>query len=145
MQQSGFSESPKGLPFYIFRHCEIFQNDLFFVSKFGLLSEPTRSFRFSFLKNHFFDTLRLFSNLFLSKPPRLLLEMKCLVSIEDSSGFLALCDILRNVFILFPVRKKWFPSLIEHEKHPLCVSKLFSELFIKTSWAYFENFALFEP
>ena len=35
---------------------------------------------------------------------------------------------------MFPVGEKWFPSLIEHKTHPLGVSKLFSELFINTSW-----------
>ena len=43
-------------------------------------------------------------------------------------------------FFCFPLGKKWFPILIEHERHPLCVSKLFSELVINTSWAYFKNF-----
>ena len=38
----------------------------------------------------------------------------------------------------FPVGGKWFPSLIEHERHPLGVSKLFSELFIKPSWHILE-------
>ena len=34
-----------------------------------------------------------------------------------------------------------FPSLIEHERHPLGVWELFSDLFINTSWACFKNFA----
>ena len=38
-----------------------------------------------------------------------------------------------------------FPSLIEHGRNPLGVSKLFSELFISKCWECFKNFALFEP
>ena len=38
------------------------------------------------------------------------------------------------IFFRFQFGKKWFPSLIEHEMHPFGVSKLFFELFIKTSW-----------
>ena len=62
--------------------------------------------------------------------------------------FSALCDIFRKkknfkkVFFLFPVGEKWYPSLIENKRHLLGVSKLFSELFINTSWACFKNFAL---
>ena len=37
----------------------------------------------------------------------------------------------KKMFV-FQIGEKKFPSLIEHEKHPLGVSKLFSELFIKT-------------
>ena len=48
-------------------------------------------------------------------------------------------------FILFPVGKQWFSSHIEHERHTLGVSKVFSKLFMNTSWAYLENFALLEP
>ena len=48
-------------------------------------------------------------------------------------------------FFLFPVGEKWFPILIEHERHPLGVSKLFSEFSKNTSCACFKNFALFEP
>ena len=35
---------------------------------------------------------------------------------------------------LFQLGEKWFPSFIEHERRLLGVSKLFSELFMKTSW-----------
>ena len=44
-------------------------------------------------------------------------------------------------FFLFSVEEKWFPIFIGHEKHTLGVSKLFSELFINTSWACFKNCA----
>ena len=37
-------------------------------------------------------------------------------------------------FFCFQLEEKWFPSLIEHEGHPLDVSKLFSEIFIQTFW-----------
>ena len=47
-------------------------------------------------------------------------------------------------FVNFWTGEKWFSSLIEHERHPLGVSKLFFGLFINTLWAYFKNFALFE-
>ena len=40
----------------------------------------------------------------------------------------------------FLLGKKLFPIFNEHERHPLGVSKLFSELFIITSWAYFKNY-----
>ena len=55
------------------------------------------------------------------------------------------CDIFERKNLFFPVGEKWFQSLIKHERHPLGVSKLFSELFINKSWACFENFALFKP
>ena len=38
-------------------------------------------------------------------------------------------------------REKWFSSHIEHERHTLGVSKVFSKLFMNTSWEYLENWA----
>ena len=64
--------------------------------------------------------------------------------------FSALCDLFRKKknevffkksFFLFPVGEKWFLSLIEHERHPLGIPKLFSELFVNASWACCKNFA----
>ena len=45
-----------------------------------------------------------------------------------------------KIFFCSQLGRKWFPSLIEHEMHPLGVSKLFFELFINTSWACFWMF-----
>ena len=42
-------------------------------------------------------------------------------------------------------REKLFSSHIEHERDTLSVSKVFSKLFMNTSWTYLENSALFEP
>ena len=51
----------------------------------------------------------------------------------------------KKKFFLFPVGEKWCPSLIEHGRHPLGVSELFSELFVDKCWECFKTFALFEP
>ena len=71
--------------------------------------------------------------------------------------FSALCDVFevffrnnskkfKKISIFFvSSREKWFSSHIEHERHTLGVSKVFSKLFMNTSWAYLEKFALFEP
>ena len=77
LQQTGLSKSPKG-PFYNFRHCEIFQKR-FFVLMFSFFSGPARYIRF--FKTVVFS-MRLCSNLFLSKPPRLLLETKPFASLR---------------------------------------------------------------
>ena len=45
--------------------------------------------------------------------------------------------IFKNFFV--SSREKWFSSHIEHERHTLGVSKVFSKLFMNTSWAYLEN------
>ena len=47
--------------------------------------------------------------------------------------------IFKNFFV--SSREKWFSSHIEHERHTLGVSKVFSKLFMNTSWAYLENWA----
>ena len=62
LKQIGFSKSP----FHNFRLCEIFQN-YFFVLKLGFLNGPAQYIRTLFFKAGVFS-LRLFSNLFLSKP-----------------------------------------------------------------------------
>ena len=46
----------------------------------------------------------------------------------------------KNMSFCSQLGKKWFPSLIEHERHPLGVSKLFSELFTNSFWACLKNF-----
>ena len=68
--------------------------------------------------------------------------------------FSALCDVFEVFFKKFfqkkifkkffknffvSSREKWFSSHIEHERHTLGVSKVFSKLFMNTSWAYLEN------
>ena len=52
-------------------------------------------------------------------------------------------NIFKKIFKNFFVssREKWFSSHIEHERHTLGVSKVFSKLFMNTSWAYLENWA----
>ena len=50
-----------------------------------------------------------------------------------------------NFFCFQSSREKWFSSHIEHARHTLGVSKVFSKLFMNTSWAYLENSELFEP
>ena len=47
--------------------------------------------------------------------------------------------IFKNFFV--SSREKWFSNHIEHERHTLGVSKVFSKLFMNTSWAYLENWA----
>ena len=76
--------------------------------------------------------------------------------------FSALCDVFevfskkifqkkffqkkfQNFFCFQSSREKWFSSHIEHARHTLGVSKVFSKLFMNTSWAYLENSELFEP
>ena len=53
--------------------------------------------------------------------------------IFQNIGFLT-CDISEKKIFCFQLGEKWFPSLIGHDTQSLGVSKLFSELFVKTSW-----------
>ena len=110
-----------------------------FRLKLGFLKHALSDF--CFLKTGVFS-MRLFSNMFSSKPPpsQILLETKRFASIKDSSGFSGLCDLqetfIKNFFrkfrknfflnflfferfsvenmgfLLFPVREKWFSSLM---------------------------------
>ena len=97
----------------------------------------------SFLKPPFFGTMQLFFQF----------EAPSTFSRNEHRGLLrvsALCDIFRRkkseyLKKVFCFQRKWFLRLIEHERHPLGDWKLFSDLFINTSWAYFKNLALFEP
>ena len=50
----------------------------------------------------------------------------------------------QNFFCFQSSREKWFSSHIEHERHTLGVSKVFSKLFMNTSWAYLENCAFWD-
>ena len=60
--------------------------------------------------------MRLFSHLFLTKPPRLLLETKRFANKEDSLGFSALYDIFQKKNIEnFFFKKCLFPLIGPHQ------------------------------
>ena len=72
--------------FTVFRFVKFFRKRKFFRLKIEVFSGSVRYIRILCFEEFFF------SNLFLSKPPLILLETKCFASIEDSFGFSALCD-----------------------------------------------------
>ena len=94
-----------------------------------------------FFEPSFFGIMRLLSNLFLSKSPRLLLETKRLASIENLLGFSVLCDIFRKRNFV----SSWEKMVSESYRalKVWVVRNCF--LSFSSSWAYFENFAHFEP
>ena len=111
----------------------------------------------------FFGTVRIFFRKFLvfqKSPPSDFLIFCNKKYVNESQRvppfhFSALCDVFevffkkiffqkkffKKIFKNFFVssREKWFSSHIEHERHTLGVSKVFSKLFMNTSWAYLEN------
>ena len=107
----------------------------------------------------FFGTVRIFFRKFLmsqKSPPSDFLIFCNRKYVNESQRvppfhFSALGDVFEVFFekifkILFvSSREKLFSSHIEHERHTLGVSKVFSKLFMNTSWACLENSALFEP
>ena len=134
-KRTGFSKSTKSVLLHFSAFYD-FSKLLFFVLKFSFRSELARYIQilFFFLRPSFFRHYTTFLQFFIDAPSTFT-ERKRFARIEDSLGFSALCDIFRKKIRIFlsPVGKKRFPSLIEHERNPLGVSKLFSELFIKTS------------
>ena len=143
LQQTGFSKS-QNPPFTILGIVRFFKMILFRCNFFSVNQHSYPNL--FFFKPSFFGTKRLFSNLFLSKLPRLLQKTKRFASIKDCLGFSTLCDIFRKKQFELFFQEKFFlvGEKLVSESYLLGVSKLFSEVFIKTSWAYFKNFALFE-
>ena len=122
LQQTGFSNS-KGFPLTIFGIVRIYKMNIF-VLKIGFLSGPARYIRIVFLRPAFF--LYDFSLIcFYRSPPQFLLETKRFASIEDSLGFLALCDLpktfIKQFFeILFFRNFSYFGRSVEQNGFFLC-------------------------
>ena len=108
-------KKPKGFPFYNLRHCKIFENDYFFVSKFGSLRIPARYIRI-FQDRRFFWRYATCS------------QFDFIEALSIFTRNETCCEhrgLLHNAtfsdFLLFSVGEKWLQSLIEHERHPLAL------------------------
>ena len=84
-------------PFYNFRHCEIFPTLVFKLSQ--VFSARYNRILFFFSRPAFFPSDFLIC--FHRKSSQFLLETKRFASIEDSLGFLALCDLPRTSLKIF--------------------------------------------
>ena len=98
---------------------------------------------------NFFGTVRIFFNVSKESLLRVFwyFATECMLTNPKGSPLLhfsVLCNIFRKknvrsffqTFFCSQSGEKWFPSHIEHERYTLGVSKLFSKLFVNTSWAY---------
>ena len=116
-------------PFIFFRHCANFFSKIFNFSK----ESPLRIF-------WYFATESMLMNP--KGYPFFIFRHYATFSKFFSKKIFSKKNFKKNFkkFFVFS-REKWFPSHIEHERHTLGVSKVFSKLFMNTSWAYLENWA----
>ena len=136
LQQTGFSKKNKRTIFTIFGIVKFFNMIIFRHKIWFSLWTSTLYPNFVF-ETHFFRHYATFFQISFYRSPSTFTRN------ETFCGYRGLGRVfgtmrkfqkktrLFQFFCCFQLRKKWFPSLIEHERHSLGVSKLFSAFFIK--------------